>query len=399
MNTSAPEIRFSQILPTVLASFGVMLCLGGVYAWSLFVPGLIYDYGFSAAQSQLVFGVVIAVFPATMLFVGQLPSRLSPRLLIAIAAVLFCSGYLLAGFSKGSFVLVLTGIGVLAGIGTGFGYLTSLTTPVRLYPARKGLLTGIAAGGFGLAAVATSMIVEQLFSRGWDVLAVFLWIGIVYGLIILTLGLLFRNPPQTSLPLPAIKLKELLRERAFLRKTSGIFLGTFAGLLMIGNLKPIGVNRSIDDHTLVLGVSVFAFANFAGRMGWGWLSDSLGAQRTIAIALMIQAVGIACFLPSSGGSTLFLIFVAITGFGFGANFVLFARETSQNYGVDRLGRIYPFVLLGYALAGIFGPVTGGLTFDLTSSYLPAIAIAAVASAVGSLLYIDSFRRRTEKIAG
>lgn len=364
-----------------------MLCLGGVYAWSLFVPELIGQYGFSAAQTQLVFGVLIAVFPATMLVVGQLPSHWPPRLLIAIAAAFFCGGYMMAGFSNGHFLPVLIGIGVLAGIGTGFGYLTSLTTPVNLLPARKGLLAGIAASGFGLAAVVTSLVIEQLLLRDWSVLSIFLWIGIVYGLIIFLLGLFFQTPAGNANPPAKIRLKTLIREYTFFRLVLGIFLGTFAGLLMIGNLKPIGALREIDNHTLVISVSIFALCNFAGRLAWGWLSDLFGAQKMIAIALMVQAVSIACFLLPVVNAGSFLLFVAGTGFGFGANFVLFARETSENYGVARLGNIYPFVLLGYALAGIFGPVTGGLIFDLFASYTPAIAIAAVLSAFGSILYM------------
>lgn len=302
---------------------------------------------------------------------------------------------MLAGFSKGHFLLILLGIGVLAGIGTGFGYLTSITTPVRLFPARRGLLTGIAAGGFGLAAVITSLVVNQLIIRDWDVLAIFLILGIVYGLSILLLGLLFQTPPENANPPAKIRLKVLIREREFLRLAAGIFLGTFAGLLMIGNLKPIGVMLGIDDQTLVLGVAVLAISNFAGRMVWGWLSDSKGAHQTIVIALMIQAISIACFMLPAMNALSFLLCVAGMGFGFGANFVLFARETSQQYGVDRLGNIYPFVLLGYAIAGIFGPVTGGLIFDLTNSYLLALAIAAIMSALGAMLYVKKSVRHEQ----
>lgn len=72
------------------------------------------------------------------------------------------------------------------------------------------------------------------------------------------------------------------------------------------------------------------------------------------------------------------------GFGFGANFVLFARETAHIYGINQLGSVYPFVFLGYGLAGILGPVTGGLLFDLVGNYVFAAYIAAFISLIGSI---------------
>ncbi|MCC5840143.1 MAG: MFS transporter [Opitutales bacterium] len=229
-----------------------MLCLGGVYAWSLFVPGLIRDYGFSAARTQLVFGLMIAVFPATMLWVGRMQDRLEPRFAVLIAAALFSIGYVLSGLSGGNFFLVLIGIGILAGMGTGFGYLTSLTVPVRLMPSRKGLLTGIAAGGFGLAAVVLTFIVEMLLQRGWSVLQVFLWIGLVYGSLVGVLGFLIQTPPVPREPRLPVRFAELRTSPVFRLLTAGIFCGTFAGLLVIGNLKTIGALQALPITPLCL---------------------------------------------------------------------------------------------------------------------------------------------------
>lgn len=380
-----------HILPSIIASFCIMLCLGGVYAWSLFVPSLIRDYGFSAAQSQLVFGLMIAIFPATMLWVGRLQDRLSPRTAVLIAAALFSGGYLLSGFSGGNFFLVLLGIGFLAGVGTGFGYLTSLTVPARLMPSRKGLLTGIAAGGFGLAAVVLAFIVEMLLQREWSVLRVFIWIGLVYGGLVAIFGFLLRTPPVPRERPALVRLSELWPHPVFRRLTAGIFCGTFAGLLVIGNLKTIGALGGVANATLALGVSIFALSNFAGRLGWGFLSDFLSARLCVLLALSVQGLGIALLaLPGMTGLT-YLLLAAVVGFGFGGNFVLFAKETSQAFGVERLANVYPYVFIGYAIAGIFGPLTGGLVYDLTGTYFAGILIAAGISFVGAALFFKPVR--------
>jgi MFS transporter, OFA family, oxalate/formate antiporter len=125
---------------TVFASFVIMLCIGSVYAWSIIASELIEKYRFSAFQSQIIFGTLIAIFPVTMIFAGHLGKKIKHRYFGYISGLLFFSGYLLAGCSQGNFILILTGIGVLAGIATGFGYWVALTSPVQWFPEKKGLL-------------------------------------------------------------------------------------------------------------------------------------------------------------------------------------------------------------------------------------------------------------------
>src|SRR6056297_2484631 len=91
---------------TVVASFVIMLCIGSVYAWSIIASELILDFAFSALQTQLIFGTLIAIFPITMIFVGQLGNRIKHQYLGYIAGLLFLSGYLIAGYSQGNFFMV-----------------------------------------------------------------------------------------------------------------------------------------------------------------------------------------------------------------------------------------------------------------------------------------------------
>lgn len=371
---------------TVLASFIIMLCLGGVYAWSIFVPELKNNYGFSSTQVQLIFGVLIAIFPTTMVFAGKLEHRFKPRTHGIISALLFSSGYLLSGFSNGNFYLILIGIGLLAGIGTGFGYLAALTTPVKWFPDKRGMVTGIVAAGFGLAAVLLSTLIELLLKRGFDVLEIFTLIGIVYGSIILFFALLMKKPNYTS-DVPKVKISFMLGNKQFLKSVAGVFFGTFAGLLIIGNLSSIGAEYQLEAHTLVIGVSFFAIANFTGRLSWGFLSDHFNAARCITIALLFQAAGIFLIGFIQLTPFLYILLSFMIGFGFGGNFVLFAKVTSQTFGLANLGIVYPYVFLGYGAAGIFGPLTGGMLYDHFQNFNAATYIAALMSVAGAVLYL------------
>ena len=374
---------------TVIASFIIMLCLGSVYAWSIIASELINNFGFSASQSQIIFGAIIAVFPVTMVFVGQIGEKVKARYLAYISGALFFLGNLIASRSGGSFIHIFLGVGLVTGIATGFGYWVALTTPVQWFPNKKGLITGIIAAGFGLGAVLMSYLSEQILLNGNNVLQLFAIIGVTYGALILLFSNFIRHKSR-SLKKPKIDIKEQLKHKVFKKLFVGIFLGTFAGLLVIGNLKVIGGQSSINAHTLVLGISVFAVANFLGRISWGFIADYIGASISIFLALLVQSISIFMLNIVALTSISYLFIAFLIGFGFGGNFVLFAKETAHVFGLSNLGKIYPFVFLGYAIAGIAGPFLGGWLFDTSGAFFSAIILSGFMSLAGSLLFLYQF---------
>ncbi len=379
---------------TVIACFFVMLCIGSVYAWSIIASELIENYHFHVFQSQILFGVLIAVFPATMILAGKLGKRIKHRYFGYLSGLLFFSGYLIASVSHGDFLVLLVGIGIFAGSATGFGYWVALTTPVQWYPDRKGLVTGITAAGFGLGAVFLSQIAEILLVNGYTVLQLFKFIGIVYGLAIIGLSAFIRQVPaaaESGRGEPHIRVADFIVTKPFLKLVSGIFLGTFAGLMIIGSLRMIGGQYQIAKHVLILGVAFFAVANFLGRILWGLFSDHFGAGLSVVLSLFFQAAAIASLALFPLNDALYLLLVVCTGFGFGGNFVLFARETAQRFGLENLGIVYPYVFMGYAIAGITGPMSGGALYDLSGSFSSAIMLASLMSLAGSLLFINEIR--------
>lgn len=365
-----------------------MLSLGGVYAWSIFSTELMLNYEWSSTQTQLVFGTLIAVFPVTMIFVGK-KSIKSVRINGILSAIFFSLGYILSGVSEGNFYIILLGNGVLAGIGTGFGYITAITVPVKWFPNKKGLITGFIAAGFGLAAVVMSSIIELLFNKGYNILNIFIFIGITYGSVILFFSFFIFNPLNSS-HIENKSIHNFFKNKSFFKLIIGIFLGTFAGLLVIGSLKPIGSEYGIENHYLIMAVSSFAVANFIGRLAWGFLSDLLNGNITVFLSLTFQATFIFLLSFLKLSSEEFVVVSACIGFGFGANFVLFAKETSQIFGVNNLSNIYPYVFLGYAIAGILGPLTGGILYDLNKSYYRGIMVASLLSALGGTIFLISF---------
>lgn len=361
------------------ASVLIQLALGGVYAWSAFVPSLEADYGITGWQAGLIFGTTIAVFTVTLLLAGRKLEGIGPRRMATVAGLIYGGGYLFAGFSSGAWPWLWLGIGVLGGVGIGMGYVCPLTTCVRWYPNRKGLVTGVAVAGFGGGAVILAESVEVLLALGWTPLLIFRFLGVVLAILIMACASVLRFPEGAMPDAPAARGNVLWHDPRFMRLVAGMFGGTFGGLLVIGHLKPMAMVAGLSSQTGALAVSAFALGNACGRIGWGILHDRFG-YRTIPWSMGFLSLSFMGLLDS-GAAWRFIGVSMVVGFAFGACFVVFAAEVAATYGVSQVGRIYPKIFLAYGLAGVAGPSLGGLLYDFTGGYLLPIGAAVTVSAL------------------
>ncbi len=378
----------------------IQTILGGIYAWSTFVPYLSKDYGLSSGQCGLIFGLAILTFTSTMILAGRVLTQKGPRFTAMIAAGLFTLGYLLASWSAGSFGWMLLALGCVAGGGVGFGYVCPLTIGMKWFPDKKGLVTGVTVSGFGAGAILLAVAAEHVLLKGVGVLVFFRWYGIGAGLILLTAALLLREPPGAQGSHPETGGRTARLNGPFTLSLLGMFAGTFAGLLIIGNLTPIVLQAGLTEVQAALAVSLFAVGNGAGRMVWGKLFDqwhypcipwSLGAFALAAGFLL---------LPLPAG--MLLASVVLAGFCFGANFVVYASAISRHYGVHEFPRLYPVCFMAYGIAGVTGPWLGGTLADHTGNYQAAIVIcvvAAAAAAAATTWKLNAFHHQPETPQG
>ena len=389
--------RFMKKGIQVIVSAVVMqICLGGVYAWSIYTPVLRNVYGMTGGQTGSIFGITIAVFAVAMIFAGRFQEKYGPRVVSFIGALFFAAGYILSSQSNGSFLILAAGIGVLSGIGIGCGYVCALATAIKWYPKRRGLITGIAVMGFGGGAILLSRIANGLMSNGTDVMQVFLGVGLVVGAILIVCALFLKLPPDM------IKGKDdsgsvigkSLRQPRFISLVIGMFAGTFGGLLVIGNLAPIGISWNFTSAQAASAIGLFSIGNMVGRFVWGVVYDRI---KNIAIPLSLGLLGIAMLalllpLPYAG----FLTASLFIGFSFGACFVLYAAHVATLYGSRAVGNIYPLVFLAYGVAGISGPSLGGFLYDVFSSYSYAtiLAVSIAWISAGVIIYLHS-REKSE----
>ena len=386
----------------VLAAGCLMqMILGGIYAWSEFVPLLRSGYGLTTSQCGLIFGATIAVFTSVMIPAGRFMQRRGARLTAVIGALLFTTGYVLASLSGGDFLLLLISLSLVAGAGIGFGYICPLTVAMQWFPDKKGLVTGISVAGFGAGAIFLSVVAEHLLvTRGMDVMHVFRSIGLGCGLVAVCSALLLREPPTANRigsPKRADSPKTVpaaaLTSRNFLLLCLGMFSGTFAGLLVVGNLKLLALSFGLGGSTATVAISVFALGNAMGRIGWGQVHDRFGSHATILLSQTFLGLSMLFFLLPPEPS-LVLAAVLLTGIGFGGCFVVYASSVVEMFGISFFPRLYPICFLWYGLAALIGPSLGGTIADATGSYEISIALSAVFVLTTASLTWMAFRQKT-----
>ena len=156
----------------VPAALGIHLCIGSVYAWSLFNPALIKRIGVvtSAADDWTlksvvwIFTVAIVCLGLAAAIAGKWLEKVGPRMVGVVAACCWGGGFIIGGIGivYGQLWLLYLGYGVIGGCGLGLGYVSPVSTLIRWFPDRRGMATGLAIMGFGGGAMIAKFMIDPL---------------------------------------------------------------------------------------------------------------------------------------------------------------------------------------------------------------------------------------------
>ena len=390
----------------VVGAVLIQLCLGAIYAWSVFTPTL-RDSGWSKTETQIVFSVGLAMFALVMVYAGRRLGRFGPRRLAIVGGITLGLGYVIAGIDGGTnFWLVLLGVGIIGGAGIGLGYVVPIAVGMRWFPDRKGMITGFAVAGFGFGALgwvklggSWGNLIEDL---GID--ATFVVYGIAFAALVLIGSRWMAMPPEGWLPAgfvpPEAKQgeggedfspKEMLRTPQFHLISLTFAASAGAGLMAIGVMKLYPVEALVDNGygldaaDAIAGTAMavfFSLANGIGRIAWGAMSDKLGRKRSVVTMAASQGVLLFLFIPMAGSEWLLYLGAALIGFNFGGNFALFPALTADEFGDKSVGQNYPWVFLAYGAGGIVFPILGGWLGDQEIFSL-AFVLAGIACLIGA----------------
>jgi len=385
----------------VIAVAGVFfqIALGAVYAWSVFRVPLAKQFGWSISEITLTFTISIFVLGFAAFLGGLWLNRRGPRIVALTGGVLYGLGVFLASFSHRLSWLYLT-YGVIGGIGLGLGYIVPVAVLVKWFPDRRGLITGIAVGGFGAGALITAPVATRLI-QSVGVLSTFAYLGIAYLIVTVVTGFLMQNPPDGWKPegwAPTAgqtsqrarrdyTLSEALKTWQWWALWLLLFLNTCAGISIISQEAPLfqeetGVTAAVAASM----VGLASIGNAVGRVFWAWISDLI-TRRATFLVMFVSQILLFWLLPNIATAWFLTIVTFVVLMCYGGGFGTMPAFTADYFGPKNVGPIYGLMLTAWGFASVFGPLLIAHMRETAGSYRGALHVIAGIMAVSTLLPI------------
>jgi OFA family oxalate/formate antiporter-like MFS transporter len=384
-----------------LAAVLVQLALGAVYAWSVFNKPLQGQFGWSKTEVVLPFETAIGVIVFGTFLGGRIQDRRGPRPVALAGVVLYALGIIGASFvsSKDQLWLLVLTYGVIGGFGLGLAYITPIAMLAKWFPDKRGLITGIAVGGFGFGAVITGPVAKNMLANTSDKTSVFLPLGIAYLVAGLVGASLFRNPPagyvvpgydpaaSTSKAKPGARtydLREALRTPQWYLLTLILLLNVTCGIAFISQASDSAQQLTgITAGTAATFVGLMGLFNGAGRIGWAALSDRIGRMPAFLGMLALQGV---CFLLLPHTTfAIFAILAALIYLAYGGGFGTMPATAADYYGTPNAGAIYGAMIVAWSLGGVVGPLIAAALFERSGGYTLPFTVLGVVALVSTVL--------------
>ena len=385
----------------VIAIAGVFLqiALGAVYAWSVFRVPLSKQFGWSISEVTLTFTISIFVLGFAAFFGGLWLNRKGPRIVALTGSVLYGLGVFLASFSHSLSWLYLS-YGVIGGIGLGLGYIVPVAVLVKWFPDRRGLITGVAVGGFGAGALITAPVATRLI-QSVGVLSTFAYLGIAYLVVTIISGSFMQNPPDGWKPegwSPTASqtsqraghdfvLTEALKTWQWYALWLLLFLNTCAGISVISQEAPIFQELTGASAIVAAGmVGLASIGNAVGRVFWAWVSDLITRRATFAVMFILQVL-LFWFLPNIATVSLMTIVTFVVLMCYGGGFGTMPAFAADYFGPKNVGPIYGLMLTAWSFASAVGPLFIAHMRETAGSYRGALHVIAGVMAVSTSLPI------------
>jgi MFS transporter, OFA family, oxalate/formate antiporter len=396
------------------AGFLMQMALGAVYAWSVFRIPLAKQFHWSIEEVTLTFTISIFVLGVSAFFGGLWLNRKGPRVVALTGGFLYSLGVFLASFSASKLWWLYLSYGVIGGIGVGFAYIVPIAVLVKWFPDRRGLITGIAVGGFGAGALVTAPVATRLI-QSVGVLHTFAYLGIAYLVVTMGAGYFMQNPPAGWKPEGWVPSVTQTTQRAAQDFTLGgalktwqwwalwllLFLNTSAGISIISQESPMF--QEIGRVTVIVAagmVGIASIGNALGRIFWAWVSDAI-TRRWTFVAMFLLQVGLFWMLPDLSSATILTVLSFIILMCYGGGFGTMPAFAADYFGSKNVGPIYGLMLTAWGSASAFGPLLIAHLRQSSGSYTGGLHVIAAIMAVSTLLpiLVSPPKPRTADVAG
>jgi OFA family oxalate/formate antiporter-like MFS transporter len=372
---------------------GVMMnmALGMFYGMSVFMLPLEKEFGWTRAQTSWVSTIGLALIAVWYAIAGFIQDRRGPRPVAVIGGLLFSLGFFLASYTRSLPMFYLTA-GVIAGTGSGFGYVVPTSVGSKWFPDKRGLVIGLMVGGYGAGSGVFGPLALSLIDRvGWR--STFQILSLIFLVMTMAGAYLLQNPPAGYVP-PGwdpskargvtragadVHASVMLRLPTFWALWIAYCLGTTAGTMVISQLVPFARNAGHSAGVAAFALTVGAFGSASGRVLSGWMSDYAGRLNTLRVVLVASACAMPLLFLFREDVVLFYALLAAVYYCYGTQLSVYASTSADFFGTKNVGFNYGLLLLAWGVAAVFGPFLGGRVYVATGEYRYAFFVAAAMS--------------------
>ncbi|MBQ1046480.1 MULTISPECIES: OFA family MFS transporter [unclassified Micromonospora] len=393
-HTVAPPGYSRWLIPP--AALAIHLCIGQVYATSVYKNSLIAHFDTSQTAIGVIFSIAIVMLGLSAAVAGTWVEANGPRKAMFVSACFWAAGFLVGalGIATGQLWLLYLGYGVLGGIGLGIGYISPVSTLIKWFPDRPGLATGLAIMGFGGGAMVASPLSRQLLSfydAGYDpsdsgstasgsaLVWLFVTLGIGYFVIMMFGVFNVRVPGPGWRPAgfdPAqvaekplvttanVSAANALRTRSFWLLWVVLFCNVTAGIGILEQASPMIQDFFRDNGTSAVSVAaaggfvgVLSLFNMAGRFVWSSTSDVIGRKPIYVVYLGVGMVlYLVLALVGQTSTALFVLLASVILSFYGGGFATIPAYLRDLFGTFEVGAIHGRLLTAWSAAGVAGPL-------------------------------------------
>jgi MFS transporter, OFA family, oxalate/formate antiporter len=414
MTTVVTETRGSlastRWVQLVLGLIVMMSISSPQYVWTLFTGPLNQKLGTTLAELQWTFSLLIILQTFFSPFQAYLVDRFGPKLLISVGAIMSGGGWVLSSYVDNIWALYFT-YGVISGFGTGIIYVGVIGLMVRWFPDRRGLATGLAAAGYGFGAFFTNFPIDSMIkSSGYEHTLVFF--GIIQAIIGVTAALGLDVPPEDYRPAgydPATVLTEMQSKRSYEPREmlrNPIFYLLFimmammstSGLMVVSNVGPFAKEFKVADAlvfglaALPLSLSLSRLTNGFTRPFFGWVSDRIGREYTMALAFSLEAVAILVLFFFLDNPAMFVVLTGLVFFGWGEIFSLFPATLTDTFGPRFAATNYGFLYIAQGVGSILGGPAAAYLKQVSGSWTAVFIVVVCLDALTAILALTALKQ-------
>ncbi|MCG7345877.1 OFA family MFS transporter [Sporosarcina sp. ACRSL] len=396
------------VLPALL----IHCSIGTVYCWSLFKNDIATYIGKPVGEVEWAFSLAIFVLGMSAAFGGKFVEKDIHKSSL-LSALFFVVGMAGTGFFiyQKSLIGIYIFYGIVMGIGLGIGYLTPVKTLMLWFQEQKGLATGLAVAGFGLAKVIASPLMETLLGarnsegillNASNIYTMFYILAGIY-LVMMVIGhLLLKKPAgyeEESVQATSFSYRKVLTNKTFIGIWLMFYINITCGLALISQEK--GILAFIGFGAIGLVSSLTAIFNAGGRIVFSSWGDRLKDRNSIYKIIFISSIAVILLTILFDGinnsmAILIIALLCIVNAGYGGGFSSLPPLLSDRFSLNTISTVHGLALSAWAFAGLSGNQLSAFILEKTQSYDMVLYVIMGLFTIATL--ISMFLVKPEKVS-